>query len=495
MWTVHALTEQTENHGKGRLYMYLYNTLSREKNEFIPLDPQKKHVSMYTCGMTVYSFTHIGHLRAYLTSDILKKYLEFQGYQVKQVMNITDVGHMQSDADEGEDKLEVKAKQENTTPWSISRHYEKMFLQNLEEFQIGRPTVIARATEHVDEMIKIIKGLEEKGYAYRTDVGLIYDTAKFASYADFARLKLEDQMGGARVTVDPQRKSQWDFALWITNKPNHIMKWDSPWGVGYPGWHIECSAMCHKYLGEQVDIHTGGVDHIPIHHTNEIAQSEAYSGKKFVDYWVHTEFLKVDGTKMSKSLGNLYTLDDLKEAGYSPLSLRYMFLKSDYRKPLDFRWSTLHNAQNELVKIWEFFAKHPLYNGKVLDKYVDQFKAAMDDSLNMPMAVDALWALINSGEKADDIIETALVLDEVLGLDLRNASYNLSLLEDYQGIDPQKKQEASLLLRQRREARQAKNYAEADRIRDAIGEMGFAIQDSSQGSKIVLKQYGKREND
>lgn len=467
----------------------LYNTPSRKKEVFTPLNP--KEVTMYTCGMTVYSYTHIGHLRSYLTSDMLCRYLRFLGYNVRQVMNVTDVGHHVSDADDGEDKMERKAKKANKTPWEIARQYEEIFFDNIGEMNISKPTVIARASEHVGDMIDMIKKLERNGYSYKTSVGLTYDTSKFRRYADFAHLDLENQAAGYRVQVDDERRNPWDFALWITNKPGHIMKWNSPWGKGYPGWHIECSAMSRKYLGEQIDIHTGGVDHIKIHHTNEIAQSEGASGKKFVNYWVHTEFLMVDGTKMSKSLGNLYTLDNLKENGYSPLSLRYMFLKSDYKKPLDFTWDNLFNAQNELVKIWRRCVQLENYSGgTVLENYISLFKNALNDSVNTPKALSVLSELLSSKEALADVSATLAEFDKVLGLDLSNAAYQLNKLEDLQKVDYLEKQKATLKLKDRENARLNKDYAEADRIRKEIDALGYSIVDTATGSYLQRKKYG-----
>lgn len=406
-------------------------------------------------------------------------------------MNITDVGHHIQDTDSGEDKLERKALRDKTTPWDVAHKYEKIFLQALNEMNISRPTIIARASEHVLDMIEFIKQLEKKGYTYQTEVGLTYDTSKFPRYAEFAKLDLKNQNAGHRVQVDDGRRNSWDFALWITNKPNHIMQWNSPWGQGYPGWHIECSAMSKKYLGEQIDIHTGGVDHIKIHHTNEIAQSEGASGKKFVNYWMHTEFLMVNGTKMSKSLGNLYTLDNLKENGYSPLSLRFLFLKSDYKRPLDFTWDTLYNAQNELVKIWKKIQSFGYcIDGEHLQDYVVLFKNAMDDSFNTPKAVSIFWDLLNSNERPEDILTTAYYFDTVFGLDLQNSTYQLNLLEEFQGTNYYDKQLAILKLKERDDARKQKNYAVADLIRKEIDAFGYIIVDTENGSFIQRKSYG-----
>ncbi len=468
----------------------LYNTATKKKEEFRPIHPNE--VTVYSCGMTVYSHPHLGHLKAYLMSDILVRYLRDLGYKVKHVMNVTDVGHNLDDADDADDKMEVRAKQENVTPWDIARKYEKMFFDNLSEMNVSRPTVIARATENVPHMIELIKRLEQNGYVYRTSVGLQFDTAKFPKYAEFANLDLENQQAGARVAVDDERHNPWDFALWILNKPNHIMKWDSPWGVGYPGWHIECSAMCLHYLGEQVDIHTGGIEHIKIHHTNEIAQSEGATGKKFVNYWLHSGHLMADGTKMSKSLGNGYTMDDLKSRGYHPLSHRYMLLKGDYKKSFNFTWENIYNAQNELVKIWR--AVSEILNevgGKILDKYLSKFQDALDDDLNTSLAITELWNLINSKEAPQDKLATLAKFDKVLGLDLENADYRLNELEDYQNISQLDKQTARLLLIEREQARKDKDYAKADEIRNKIDAMGFEVLDSKNGSQVRLKEFGK----
>jgi cysteinyl-tRNA synthetase len=469
----------------------IFNTASGKKETFQPIHPDC--VTMYTCGMTVYSFTHIGHLKSYLTSDIACRYLRFLGYNVRQVMNVTDVGHHVKDADTGEDKLERKAIKTNTSPWDIARHYEKIFFDAIDEMNISKPNIIARASEHINDMIELVKTLEERGYTYKTSVGLTFDTSKFADYSKFANLDLKNQEAGYRVQVDDERRAPWDFALWITNKPNHIMRWDSQWGMGYPGWHIECSAMSKKYLGEQVDIHTGGVDHIKIHHTNEIAQSEGASGKKFVNYWIHTDFLQINKEKMSKSLGNLYTLENLKENGYSPLTLRYLFMKGDYKKPFDFTWESLYNAQNELVKLWRFFAaNNGLIHGNVLEEYKAKFQENMDDTFNTAKSLAVLWEVVNSKTiKNEDKVATAYELDKVFGLDLENSQYNLQVLEEMQNINYWERQTAQLKLSDREEARISRNFAAADAIRDEIDELGYSIVDTPTGSYLQIKSYGK----
>ena len=277
----------------------LYNTLSRKKEEFEPIDGKK--VTMYSCGPTVYSYAHIGNMRTYIFMDLLRRVLKYDGYKIKGVMNITDVGHLQSDADEGEDKMEKAAKKEKKTPWEIADYYTKVFFDDLNKLNIGKPEIIAKATEHIDDMIKYVEKLIEKGYAYETSDGIYYDISKFPNYGQLSRLNLEDQIAGARVEVNPEKRNPYDFAVWKKAPKEHIMQWPSPWGMGYPGWHIECSAMSIKYLGQHFDIHTGGVDHIPVHHENEIAQNEAITGKKSVNYWCHGEFMLVNNGKMSKS--------------------------------------------------------------------------------------------------------------------------------------------------------------------------------------------------
>lgn len=458
---------------------------------FTPIN--RNCITIYTCGMTVYSFTHIGHLKSYMTSDIVCRYLRFLGYNIRQVMNVTDVGHHVKDADIGEDKLERKALKENSSPWEIARHYERVFFAAIAEMNISRPNIIARASEHINDMIDLIKKLEENNLTYMTNVGVIFDTSKFEDYTKFASLDLRNQKAGYRVQIDDERRAPWDFALWITNKPNHIMSWKSPWGKGYPGWHIECSAMSKKYLGEQIDIHTGGVDHIKIHHTNEIAQSEGASGKKFVNYWIHTDFLQVNKEKMSKSQGNLYTLENLKENGYSPLSLRYLFLKSDYKKPFDFTWESLYNSQNELVKLWKICAtNNTIIYGQISDEYKSKFIEAMDDSFNTSKAITVLWEVINDKKiSLKDKMATVYFFDQVLALDLENAEYNIQVLEDLQNIDYWKKQSAQLRLLERDEARKDKDYITADKIRKEIEADGFSIVDTLIGSYIQITNFGK----
>ena len=406
-------------HGQLQGLLCLYNTALRDKQPFLPVSPPQ--VRMYTCGPTVYYLPHIGHLRAYLTSDLLRRTLNYAGYRVRHVMNITDVGHMTSDADEGEDKMELGARREGKSPWELARYYEDAFFHAIAKVNILRPHVVCRAAEHIDEQLKLIQRLEERGYTYRTSVGVVFATEKFPRYADFARLNLAGQASGARVAVDPEREHPQDFALWITDQPQHLMQWDSPWGRGFPGWHLECSAMALRYLGETIDIHTGGIDHIPVHHTNEIAQSEAATGKAFSQCWVHSAFLNVDGQKMSKSLGNLYTVADVRQHGFHPLALRYYYLGSGYRNAQNFTWEALDGAQRALMNIWEMCSELPAPVGEPIGEYLDAFEQALADDLNSAQALAILLQMLRSDHRGEARAMTVSAMDSILGLELASA--------------------------------------------------------------------------
>src|SRR4030042_3902142 len=344
--------------------IYLSNTLTHKKEKFIPIEKGK--VGIYSCGPTVYWNQHIGHMYAYVCWDILVRFLKFLGYKVIWVMNITDVGHMVSDQDLGEDKMEKGAKREGLSVWQIADKYIVQFLDRMEAINIQKPDVLCRATEHIPDQIELIKKIEKNGFAYRTKTGLVFDTSKFANYAKFARLNLKKQFAGSRVEVDPEKKRPWDFLLWVTNQPNHIMIWDSPWGRGFPGWHIECTAMSTKYLGEKFDIHTGGKEHIPVHHTNEIAQGFGAFGHQTANFWLHNEWLTLKGEKMSKSLGNMITVADIKEKGIDPLALRYLILNSNYRKGMDFTWEALSGAQTALNNLRDQVVAVRIQNGTTI---------------------------------------------------------------------------------------------------------------------------------
>ena len=340
--------------------MKIYNTLTREKEEFKPID--EKEVRMYSCGPTVYNYAHIGNLRAYLFMDSLRRVLEYNGYKLKHVMNITDVGHMTSDADEGEDKMMKAARRENKNPFEIADFYTEAFLKDIQKLNIEQPEIIARATKHIGIMEEYVKKIIDNGYTYSTDDTVYFDTSKLDKYGVLSNRNVEEQKAGARVEFDNKKKNISDFALWIRAPKEHIMQWDSFFGKSYPGWHLECSAMSYKYLGDHFDIHTGGIDHIPIHHENEIAQSKGFSGKQPVNYWMHVNFLLVNNEKMSKSLNNLYTLDDLKEKGYEPLVYKMFNFTSNYRSQINFTWEAMDSAKVSLSRLREGYLKHAQRN-------------------------------------------------------------------------------------------------------------------------------------
>ena len=454
----------------------LYNTLSRRKEEFKPLHPPV--VTMYSCGPTVYNYAHIGNLRTYIFMDILRRVLAADGYTLKGVMNITDVGHLMSDADDGEDKMAKAAAEQKKTPEEIAAFYTDVFMKDIAALNIGRPEIIAKATDNIDEMIAFVQALADKGYAYETSDGIYFDIARFPSYGKLSRLNLDDQIAGARVEVNSEKRHPADFALWKKAPKEHIMQWPSPWGMGYPGWHIECSAMSRKYLGDVLDIHTGGVDHIPVHHENEIAQSEALAGHKTVDYWMHGEFMLVDGGKMSKSLGNTYTLDELAARGYRPLSFRYFCLNAHYRKKLNFTFEGLTAAQTAydrlLALVYACKVSDKTTPVAVLDKCRAEFRDAVNDDLNIPLALGVLWTMLKN-EPARDLYETALEFDKVLGLSLDKA--------EKPAVSPADEAPAEIraLADARLSARKNKDWATSDRLRDELTAAGWTVADTKDG--------------
>jgi len=463
----------------------IFNTAANRVEDFVPIRPPD--VGLYTCGMTVYYLTHIGNLRAYVNSDVLRRALEYAGFRVRHVMNVTDVGHMTSDEDEGEDKLEVGARREGKTPLEIARNYEEYFFRECARMNILKPAVVCRATEHIGDMIALIKRLEERGFAYRTKVGVIFDTQKFPDYAKFARLDLEGQQAGHRVVVDPERRTPWDFALWVTNQPKHVMQWDSPWGRGFPGWHIECSAMSMKYLGEEFDLHTGGEDHIKIHHSNEIAQSEAATGKKFARYWFHTHFMNIGNQKMSKSLNNLFTLDDLAARGFHPLALRWFFLGSSYRKPINFTWDALAGSQTAMVRFLEKVAELPEPSGPPLPEATTAFEDAISDDLNTAKALAVLLETVSVKDQPASVQLTIRNMDRILGLKLAQARTTLNEIGALRKRPAGDETKATELMLRRQDMRKQKKYAEADHLRDEVLAMGFIIEDTAQGPRLKPK--------
>lgn len=451
--------------------MKVYNSLTNKKEE---LHDNSTPVTMYSCGPTVYYYPHIGNMRAYLFMDFLRKSLHYLGYETNSVLNLTDVGHLTSDEDDGDDKMEVSAKREKKSPSQIANYYTKCFFDDFEMLNIEKPEHIVKATEHIKQMIDFIKVLEEKGFTYRIDDGIYFDVQKFKNYGALSNKDL-NKTGVNRIEENSQKHHAFDFALWKFVPKEHIMKWDSPWGIGCPGWHIECSAMGMYYLGNKIDIHTGGVDHKTVHHENEIAQNDCMLGKRVVDKWMHVEFLQVDGGKMGKSLGNLYTVNDLKQKGYSPLDFRYLNLLTHYRKSLNFTFDALNSAKSALKSLKMLLLEHKKSNkctdAQVLANTKNDFEKAIADDLNMSLAVAVLWKLVRENEKSVDIYNLALDFDRVLSLDLSK--------ED---CIPE---EVEQLAKKRLAARQNKDFALSDILRSQIADLGYQINDKKDGYEIV----------
>ena len=458
--------------------MKIYNTLSREKEELKPKN--ENEISMYSCGPTVYNYAHIGNLRAYLFMDNLRRVLKYNGYKLNHVMNITDVGHLVSDADDGEDKMIKASRRENKNPFEIANFYMQAFLDDIDELNIERPEHIVRATEHIDCMEAYVKKIIENGYTYQTEDTIYFDTSKLDKYGVLSNRQVDEQKAGARIEFDNRKKNISDFALWIKAPKNHIMKWDSFFGKCYPGWHLECSAMGCKYLGTNFDIHTGGIDHIPIHHENEIAQSKGYSGTLPANYWMHVNFMLVNGEKMSKSLGNVYTLKDIKDKKYDALALKMLMFTSNYRNQINFTWDAMDSAQVSLNRLREGFLKHKegteRVNKKEIQNYENKFLEAINDDLNMPVAMSVVWDIIKNPNKSKDFAKLLLKFDEVLGLDLKN----------YEKKEMKISKEVMDLVHKRDEARKNKNWAESDRLRDTIIAKGYKVEDTVEGTKIKI---------
>lgn len=463
--------------------MYLHNTATRHKDEFTPQNPQ--NVTMYCCGPTVYNFAHIGNLRTYIFEDLLARTIRLR-HPLTHVMNVTDVGHLVSDADDGEDKMELGAAREGKSAWDIAKFYEEKFWADYDALHCTRPTVVSRATQHIKEMIALVKTLEDKGYTYRTSDGIYYDTSKFDRYdALVGHARISGLQGGARVEMSDEKRNPTDFALWKFSPKDkkRQMEWDSPWGVGFPGWHIECSAMAMKYLGHTLDIHCGGIDHVTIHHTNEIAQSEAATGQKYVNYWVHGEFLILRSGKMSKSGGMFVTLDVLKEKGYDPLAYRYLCLSAHYRTQLEFSYESMDSAAKSLknlralaVQAKQAAAAQETEKSKA---WKDKFTAAMEDDLNAPKALALVWEAVRSAElSAAEKVDFLTFADSILALDLfkEEAAPKADIPAQVQA-----------LLDARAAARKAKEWKKSDELRDAIAQAGYLVKDTPQGQQVEKK--------
>ena len=439
-----------------------FNSLGRQKQTFESIE--KNQVKMYVCGPTVYDEAHLGNFRAYIFGDILRRVLEFSDYKVTEVMNITDVGHLTSDEDTGEDKMQVGAERENKTVWQIAQTYTKNFQEDIVKFNIKPPTIWAKATDHIQEQIDFIRKIEAKGFTYKTSDGLYFDTTKLSDYGKLANLKLDEQQTGTRVEENKEKKNSADFALWkfSPSDSQRQMEWDSPWGKGFPGWHIECSAMSTKYLGEQFDLHTGGIDHIATHHTNEIAQSEAANGKIPAKYWLHGAFLLIEGRKMAKSEGTLLTLSSLLEKGIEPLAYRYLVLTAHYRSPLNFTWSGIQAAQSTLKSIRKLKdVTSKLSDGERVE-WIKKITAALQDDLDTPRAL----ALLH--EANDFTLWTDF--EPVFALDLEKIDQIPAEIEQ--------------LAKEREKMRLTGDYTKADKLRLEIEKKGYIVEDTADGSKI-----------
>lgn len=462
---------------------FVYNTLSRTKEEVLPIEEGR--IRMYTCGPTVYNYAHIGNLRTYIFEDVLKKSMEYIGLEVKHVMNITDVGHLESDSDTGEDKMALGASREKKTVWEIARFYEEAFLKDCDLLNVEAPTITCRATEHIEDMIKFIQILEDRGFTYIANGNVYFSIDKYPNYAKLANLSMDELEAGSRIEIDQFKKNPLDFVLWFTNSKfsNQIMQWESPWGTGFPGWHIECSAMSMKYLGDRIDIHCGGVDHIPVHHTNEIAQSEGVTGHKWVNYWMHGEFLVLDNGKMSKSSGDFLTVSRLVEEGYSPLDYRYFCLQSRYRKPLVFSFESLSDSQKAFKKLKSRIRNiigdrndEERIDKEKVKEYQNKFSIQIGDDLNIPNAFTVLSEVIKS-EELNNVEKICLIedFDKVFSLDFTK--------NEEQPIDENINEEfIQKLILERNQARMDKNWARADEIRNILLKSNVELIDSKEGT-------------
>lgn len=452
-----------------------YNTLTKRKDVFIPLD--KETVRMYSCGPTVYKNATIGNMRTNIFQDVLRRVLRYNGYKLKHVMNITDVGHLVSDGDEGEDKMLKSAREEHKSPLEIAEYYTKLFFKDLKALNIETPEVVCKATDHINEMIEYVKKLIANGYAYETSTAIYFDVSKLDKYGILSGINLADQKSGARVEVDKEKKNPYDFALWIKAPENHLMKWDSPWGPSYPGWHIECSAMGQKYLGEQFDIHTGGIDLIPTHHENEIAQSKGACGKIPARYWMHGEYLLINGGKMSKSLGNVYLLDDIVNRGYDPLVYRLFSYSCHYRNKLNFTWEGMDASAKSYERLKDGYQKHLVGEEnvaqEVIDEFENRFHMAINDDLNMPLAMSVVWEVVRYEQKSKKLADLLLKFDSVMGLQIDKRTEKEEIPE-----------EILELVEQRKLARQERDYVKSDEIRDTLKEKGYEVKDTKDGMTV-----------
>jgi cysteinyl-tRNA synthetase len=456
--------------------LQLYDTYSRELREFQPLHPPE--VGLYTCGPTVYDYAHIGNLRTYISEDILVRVLRFNGYAVKRVMNITDVGHLVSDADTGEDKMEKGSRRTGKSAWEIAEFYTQAFKEDMQRLNILEPTIWCRATDHIPEQIAFIQCIEAKGYTYRTSDGIYFDTSRLPDYGYLARLDVEGLQAGVRVDMGEKRNVT-DFALWKFSPPDQRrqMEWDSPWGKGFPGWHIECSAMSARYLGTFFDIHCGGEDHISVHHPNEIAQTQACHGTHLANFWMHYYFLQLDDAKMAKSAGTFLRMQTLLDQGYDPLAYRFFCLSAHYRAKLNFTWESLDGAATALNRL-RLAACEWGAPGDVDEGYLDRFVEHINDDLNMPRAVALAWDLAKSDLAASTKKATLLEFDKIMGLRLAEWQPKEEIVPD----------EIVALIQQRQQARKEKRWNDADALRDQVTAAGYEIEDTPQGPKVKSRR-------
>lgn len=470
---------KAQNSAAKHAELFLFNTLTKKKEGFTL--PTGHEVKMYNCGPTVYNYAHIGNLRAYVFVDILRRTLESDGFSVKQIINITDVGHLTGDADAGDDKIEQGAKKEGKSASEISEFYTKAFFDDLAKLNIETTdTNFPRATKHITEQIDLIKVLEKKSVTYKTSDGIYFDTSKFKDYGKLGEINLEGLDEGARIGVNKEKRNPTDFALWKFSKPEEKrqQEWSSPWGVGFPGWHIECSAMAMKYLGQTLDIHTGGIDHIPVHHNNEIAQSEAATGKQFSRFWLHNAFINISGGKMAKSEGNFIRLTTLEEKHIEPLAFKYWLLTAHYRSPITFSYDAILSAQTGFLKLVRQFSMLP-GGGSVSDEYSRKFKEIINNDLDTPEAISLMWQLIKD-EKITSSNKKATIssFDKIFGLNIEKLG--IKMAEKMANIPAEIKE----LAEKREIARKAKNWNEADHIRDEISKKGYILEDTDDGPII-----------
>lgn len=460
----------------------LYNSLTKRLDTVKPVN---NIVNYYFCGPTVYWYQHIGNMRAFFVMDSVRRAVKYLGYNINHVMNITDVGHMTSDADEGEDKMEVASKREHKTPEEIAKFYWDICFKDMKALNIETPEHICPATSVIPDIIKFIQDILDNGYGYITKKGVYYDTSKYSNYGRLSGMNQNDKLFGARIDVDEEKRNPADFVLWVFAKDNHIQRWDSPWGVGYPGWHIECSTIGNKFLGEHIDIHGGGIEHKTVHHENEIAQNFAKCGHEVVDIWFHLEHLMFEGGKMSKSKGNIYTLSALEEKGYSPLDLRLFFLSAHYSKPQNFTFSALDSAKESLNNLKKLLLKHK--NGQNNIKKDDilslkqKFIENVADNVNSPLALAVMWDALKNYPYSKDIYDLVIDFDKFLGLRLNEIQEDTTTSNDIPA-------EIIKLAEERKTARTNKDYATSDSLRDKIMSLGYTILDRPNNEYEITKK-------